>query len=69
MTSSGADREGLFLAPRHADTAEQRPPAADRSTAGMDRLRHPFEADLVDVLERRQTVLDDDENRRSAWRR
>lgn len=65
MTSSSADREGLFLAPRGVDAAEQRPPAADHSNAGMDRLRHPFEAGPVDVLEQRQiVVLDDDENRR-----
>jgi hypothetical protein len=64
MTSDSADREGLFLAPSEADAAEQRPPAADHSTAGMDRLRHPFEADLVDVLEQQRTVVFDDEDYR-----
>jgi hypothetical protein len=64
MTSTSTDREGLFLAPRHADAAEQRQPAADHSTAGMDRLRHPFKAELVEVLEQRRTVvLDNDEDR------
>ncbi len=64
MSATRSDRGGLFLQPPSDDPAEQQAQAVDGSGEGMRRLRFPFEADPVDVLEQQLTVpVDEDEYR------